>query len=190
MLKARIALGILALWSASFHQGCQDLKNSLTHLSYYPIRDMRQTVVIDPQRRDVVDPKWMTFVGPDSLSVPHIDVDRWMGEAPGYEAASKNLVAPPVDNPDSAMVRGDSLFHTFCWTCHGKTMAGDGPVAAQFMPPPDLLAQATRQRTDGFIFMYMRHGGVVMPSYGNAVSAKDAWDIVHYIRHMQKVSPR
>ena len=69
-------------------------------------------------------------------------------------------------------------------------MAGDGPVAAQFMPPPDLLAEATRKRTDGYMYMYMRHGGIVMPSYGNALSSKDAWDIVHYIRHMQKASPR
>ena len=32
--------------------------------------------------------------------------------------------------------------------------------------------------------------GAVMPSYGNAISARDAWSLVHYIRHMQKVSPR
>ncbi len=190
MLKTRLLLGVIALWSFSFQQGCQDATKALTHLSYYPIRDMRQTVVIDPQRRDPTNPKWQTFVGPDSLAVPmKLDVDRWLGEQP-YDAASKNLVAPAVDNMDSATVRGDTLFHTFCWTCHGMTMQGNGPVAAQFMPPPDLLAEPTRKRTDGFIFMYMRHGGVVMPSYGNAVSAKDAWDILHYIRHMQKMSPR
>jgi hypothetical protein len=58
------------------------------------------------------------------------------------------------------------------------------------MPPPDLLAQATRDRSDGFLYNYMRHGGVVMPSYGNALSAHDAWDVVHYLRYMQKASPR
>jgi mono/diheme cytochrome c family protein len=91
---------------------------------------------------------------------------------------------------DSAVVRGDSLYHTFCWTCHGMTMVGDGPVAQQFMPPPDLLAQTTRERTDGYLYMYMRHGGVVMPAYGNALSSRDAWDIVHYLRSMQQSSPR
>ena len=50
MLRSRLLLGVIALWSVSAHQGCQDLKKSLTHLAYYPIRDMRQTVVIDPQR--------------------------------------------------------------------------------------------------------------------------------------------
>ena len=188
MLRTSFVFGLIALWSVSFQQGCHDVKKSLTHLSYYPIRDMRQTVVIDPQRRDPTDPKWLTFVGPDSAAVPSIDVDRWQGDPP-YDAASKNLVAPPVTMPAS-IVHGDTLFHNFCWTCHGMKMAGDGPVAPMFMPPPDLLAAPTRARTDGYIYMYMRHGGVVMPSYGNALSSRDAWDILHYIRSMQKTSPR
>jgi mono/diheme cytochrome c family protein len=189
MLRGRILLGVIALWSVSAHQGCQDLKKSLTHLSYYPIRDMRQTIAIDPQRRDFNDPKWQTFNGPDSLAVPTIDVDRWVADAP-YTDVEKHVFMPAEPNEAAAVVRGDTLFHNFCFTCHGMTMAGDGPVAPMFMPPPDLLAEATRKRADGFIYMYMRHGGVVMPSYGNALSAHDAWDIVHYIRHMQKVSPR
>jgi mono/diheme cytochrome c family protein len=189
MLRTKLLLGVIALWSMSAQQGCQDLKKSLTHLNYYPIRDMRQSIVIDPQRGDPTHPKWIAFRGPDSLAVSNINTDRWMGEFP-YDLAVKNVVAPAEAHLDSAVVRGDTLFHTFCWTCHGMKMAGDGPVAATFMPPPDLLAEATRNRTDGFIYMYMRHGGVVMPSYGNAVSSRDAWDIVHYVRYMQKTSPR
>ena len=189
MLRTRLLLGVIMLWSVSAQQGCQDLKKSLTHLGYYPIRDMRQTVVLDPQRADPTHPKWITSRAPDSLAVSNIDTDRYMGEFP-YDLANKNLMAPAEAKLDSAVVRGDTLFHTFCWTCHGMKMAGDGPVAAQFMPPPDLLAEATRKRTDGFIYMYMRHGGVVMPSYGNALSSRDAWDIVHYVRSMQKSSPR
>ncbi|HTQ48473.1 MAG TPA: cytochrome c [Polyangiaceae bacterium] len=188
MLRTKLLLGVIALWSVSAHQGCEDVKRSITHLRYYPIRDMRQTVVIDPQRRDPTHPQWLSFTGPDSQAVPTMDVDRWQGDPP-YDAASKNVASPNVAM-DASVVRGDTLFHNFCWTCHGMAMAGDGPVAPMFMPPPDLLAAPTRARTDGYIFMYMRHGGVVMPSYGNAISAKDAWDIVHYIRAMQKANPR
>ncbi len=187
MLRSRLLIAFLALWSVSFQQGCNDLKKSLTHLTYYPIRDMRQTVVIDPQRKDPTNARWMPFRGPDSLSVPTIGRDRWLADPP-YDEAGAHLVAPPSD--DASVTRGDTLFHQICFTCHGMTMSGDGRVAPQFMPPPDLLAQATRERKDGFLYMYMRHGGVVMPSYGNALSSHDAWDLVHYIRHMQKVSPR
>ncbi|MCC6349869.1 MAG: cytochrome c [Candidatus Eisenbacteria bacterium] len=188
MLKPALLLGVLALWSVSFQQGCQDLKKSLTHLRYYPIRDMRQTIVIDPQRYDPTNGKWVTFRAPDSLAVSSIGQDRWIGSAPYDETAP--LIHDPTPVTDESIVRGDTLFRAICSPCHGKTMMGDGTVVPFFMPPPDLLAQATRDRSDGFIYSYMRYGGVVMPSYGNALSAHDAWDILHYLRHMQKVSPR
>ena len=180
MLKPIAFLALLALWSASFQQGCQDLKKSVTHLRYYPIRDMRQTVAIGTQRT--------TWGAPDSLSVPTIGRDPYFDELAPYEVAAAKMVAP--ESNDASVVSGDTLFHTICWTCHGKTLIGDGPVSSKFIPPPDLLAEVTRGRTDGYIYMYMRHGGAVMPSYGNALSSREAWDIVHYIRHMQKVSPR
>jgi len=188
MLRTRLLLGVLALWSVSFQQGCKDLSRSLFHLSYYPLRDMRQTVVIDPQRRDPTHEQWYTLIAPDSLAVPSAGRDRWVGMLP-YDEAAKNL-ANPQPATEASVVHGDSLFHQFCWTCHGKTLKGDGPVAATFMPPPDLLAAPTRARADGFLYTYIRHGGAVMPPYGNAVQAHDAWDIINYVRRMQKVSPR
>lgn len=174
-------LALIALWSVSFQQGCSDLKKSLTHLTYYPIRDMRQTIVVDPQR--------IGFDKPDSLSVPTIGRTPYESDPVPYEIAGKKLTEA-FPSSDVSIARGDSLFHTVCWSCHGKTLAGDGPIVAKFIPPPDLLAEGTRSRTDGYLWSYMRRGGAVMPAYGNAISAHDAWDIVHYIRHMQKVSPR
>jgi mono/diheme cytochrome c family protein len=180
MLKPALVLGLIALWSVSFQQGCQDLKKSLTHLTYYPIRDMRQTVAIDPQRS--------TWGAPDSLSVPIQGRDVYRDDTVPYDIAGAKLVAPA--STEASVARGDSLFRTVCWSCHGKTMLGDGPISAQFVPPPDLLGEGTRGRSDGYIYMYMRHGGAIMPSYGNLLTSHDAWSLVHYIRHMQKTSPR
>jgi mono/diheme cytochrome c family protein len=180
MLKPIAFLALLALWSASFQQGCEDAKKSVSHLAYYPVRDMRHTVAVGTQRT--------TWGAPDSLTVPTRGRDPYFDDPAPYDVAGVKMVAPP--STDATVALGDSLFHTICWTCHGKTLIGDGPVSAKFIPPPDLLAEGTRGRTDGFMYMYMRHGGAVMPSYGNALSSHDAWSIVHYIRHMQKVSPR
>ena len=47
----------------------------------------------------------------------------------------------PVAADDSSIARGEQKFMKTCAPCHGKTLAGDGPVAAQFMLPPDLLAE-------------------------------------------------
>lgn len=180
MLKPLALFAFLALWSASFQQGCQELKKSVTHLAYYPIRDMRQTVAIDPQRS--------TWGAPDSLTVPTIGRDPYVDDTAPYEIAAKRLKAPA--SSEVSVARGDSLYHTVCWSCHGKTLIGDGPITSAFIPPPDLLAEGTRGRTDGFMYMYMRHGGALMPAYGNVFSTHETWSIVHYIRHMQKVSPR
>ena len=190
MLKTLALCGLLALWSVSVQQGCNDLKKSVTHLRYYPIRDMRQTVAPDPQRPIWSEKGDVVWDGtPDSLSVPTIGADAYAAAAAPYDAVEKKIVGPP--STDASVAHGDSLFHTFCWTCHGKTMAGDGPVVAKGMiPPPDLLGESTRGKTDGFMYMYMRHGGAIMPSYGNQLSSYDAWSLIHYIRHMQKTSPR
>ena len=188
MLRPLAVLGLLALWSVSVQQGCNDLKKAVTHLKYYPIRDMRQTVAPDPQRGIWSEKGPVVWDGtPDSLSVPTIGVDAYAAAAMPYDAVEKKIVAPA--SSDASVAHGDSLFHVICWSCHGKTMAGDGPIAAKGIPATNLLSQQTRDRTDGFMYMYMRHGGAIMPSYGNVLSSRDAWSLVHYIRHMQKTSP-
>jgi mono/diheme cytochrome c family protein len=181
MLKASLALAvavILTLFTApSFQQGFKDAVNAFTHLRYYPIRDMRRSVALAPQK-GVHRP-------PDDASVPttgkEIAIDR--------DIAAETL-HNPIPTSDASVARGDSTFRKLCVPCHGQSMAGDGPVAAQFMPPPDLLAQQTRDRKDGYIYSYIRHGGVVMPSYGFQVSAEEAWHLVNFIRHHQKATPR
>ncbi|TMQ69092.1 MAG: cytochrome c [Candidatus Eisenbacteria bacterium] len=181
MLKgtlAVVALAILTMFGVpSVRHGARDLKNSWTRWSYFPIRDMRRSVALQPQK--------VVYRLPDDASVPtigkEVELDR--------DVAAEKL-HNPIPSSDASIARGDSLFHKLCVPCHGRSMAGDGPVAAQFMTPPDLLAQQTRERKDGFIYTYIRHGGVVMPSYGFQVSAEEAWHLVNFIRHQQKMSPR
>ena len=182
MPRRLLIIGLLALWSASFQNGCHDLQKSLTHLNYYPNRDMRRTIVIDPQR--------VSFRGPDSLAVPTIGRDLWnetMEKAP-YDKAKLAMKDPYVSDAGS-IVRGDTLYHRFCWTCHGMDMSGIGPVTDKYLPAANMLGDNARQQPDGYLYMYMRHGGAIMPSYGNAVSKRDAWDLIHYIRNMQKLTP-
>src|SRR5262245_58671698 len=53
----------MTLWAgATMSHGCKDARSSLTHLDYYPIRDMRRTVAVLPQK------VWLQV--PDSLTVP------------------------------------------------------------------------------------------------------------------------
>ena len=177
---AVIAVGLLTLMSlGSARQGLRDAWNAATHLGYYPYRDMRRTVALMPQK--------VSNRAPDSSSVP-VTGKAWQTDRDVLAATLVNPTAPA--DMDSSVARGERKFMHTCVPCHGPQMAGNGTVAPMFMPPPDLMAQPTRDRKDGYIYSYIRNGGVVMPSYGSAVSRSEAWDLINYIRHMQKVSPR
>jgi mono/diheme cytochrome c family protein len=177
---AALAVGLLTLMTlGSFRQGARDAWNAVTHWGYYPYRDMRTTVAIKPQ-------KTINRI-PDAESVP-VTGREWLTDRDRLAATLVNPTAPA--ELDSSIARGQRKFAITCTPCHGPQMRGDGTVAQQFMPPPDLLGPVTRGRRDGYIYSYIRNGGVVMPTYGPAVSASEAWDLVNYVRHMQKVSPR
>ncbi len=175
-----VAIGLLTVFVAgSARQGCQDLLRSATRLRYYPIRDMRYSVAVVPQK-DVLLP-------PDSASVPVGGIDRDLGR----DVLAKTLVNPtPPADLEAAVGRGERQFRKTCVPCHGADLAGNGPVANFFMHPPDLLSEVVRGRRDGYIYSYVRHGGIIMPSYGAQVTSGEAWDLVDYLRHLQQTSPR
>ena len=182
-LGAILGLVLVIFSLGTVKQGLDDAWNAVTHLKYYPIRDMRKSVVIIPNHT--------SLRGPDPESVPVTGKEVTYG-LEMIDLATK--LGATLHNPqaadDSSLARGQRKFMRTCVPCHGPNLAGDGPVAALFMQPPDLLAQPTRERADGYIYSYIRHGGAVMPSYGAQVTSQEAWDVINFVRHMQKTSPR
>ncbi len=183
ILGAVIAVFAVVFSIGSVQQSVKDGITAITHWTYYPYRDMRRTVAFIPNHGSLTPPAPGT--------VPTKGVERTYG-LEGVDLATKlgETLVNPVAADDSSLARGERKFIKTCVPCHGPQLAGDGPVAALFMPPPDLLGEATRQRRDGYLYSYMRHGGAVMPPYGAQVTAQEAWDVVNYVRHQQKVNPR
>ena len=188
MLKA--AAGFLVILAASVwvgattNHGCHDVRTAFTQLNYSAIRDMRRTVALMPQK--------VSMRAPDSLSVP-IGGREMMPDPAVLMANRPSIAARYVDSTavdDSSLARGERMFRRLCVPCHGAEMQGNGPVAAKFMPPPDLLGANTRGRTDGYIYTYIRFGGAIMPKYGHALTEGQTWDVIHYLRQRQKTSPR
>jgi len=178
MVRAAWILAFVALLAIGVQgQGCRDLVQSATRLAYFPKRDMRQAVALAPNK--------VMMAAPDSVSVP-VQGRAHVFDRDVLAATLRNPVAPT----DSSIARGERKFMRTCVPCHGATLVGNGPVAARFIPPPDLLNASSRGRTDGFIYAYIRYGGAVMPSYGGLVSSEEVWDLINYIRQMQRTSPR
>ena len=89
----------------------------------------------------------------------------------------------PVRPTPESIAAGRQDFAAFCTPCHGVGGKGDGPVAAKFIPPPDLTnAGLQKARTDGYWYSYIGVGGAVMPAYGEALSPRERWDVVNYVR--------
>jgi mono/diheme cytochrome c family protein len=99
------------------------------------------------------------------------------------EVAAKR--ANPIKPTAASVAIGKQHYTTFCAPCHGPEGKGGvtGPVAAKFIPPPDLTnAEFQRQRTDGFWHNYILAGGAVMPAYAEALSSEEAWHLVNFLR--------
>ncbi len=109
----------------------------------------------------------------------------------GYETLVKdslsatrlqNPVVPDELNADTAKF----LFETYCSPCHGLGAKGDGLVAPKFQQPPDLTTATYRRTSDGYFYFVMQRGRLVMPSYAEAVKARERWLIVNHVRTLQR----
>ena len=94
--------------------------------------------------------------------------------------------------PSGEARHGADLYDKYCWTCHGKSGKGDGPIAVAYKPKPHDLTDSVymSQRTDYDIFNAISLGGpavdrsVAMPAWGQVLSSQDVWDLVAYIRQL------
>ncbi len=94
----------------------------------------------------------------------------------------------PVPATAESVSRGEKLFAQHCAVCHGPMGAGDGIIIKKGLGfyPVNLTTAAVKQRTDGYLYAYIRYGGkVMMPAYGESIFEEDSWNVVNYIRELQ-----
>jgi mono/diheme cytochrome c family protein len=100
----------------------------------------------------------------------------------------------PLKPTPQNIAHGKELFDTDCMPCHGETGHGDGPVAhllhAHGFDPKDLMTGVTKNLPDGYIYGYIRDGGIHMPSYGDAMNSDERWDVVMYVRQLEAGAPK
>jgi mono/diheme cytochrome c family protein len=94
-------------------------------------------------------------------------------------------LANPVPPSPASLQRGQLLFDTYCIVCHGPAGHADGTVVPKFVPPPDLTLDASKQRSDGYIYAMIKQGRAIMPKYGDKIRGLDRWNVVNYVRKLQ-----
>ena len=97
-----------------------------------------------------------------------------------------NPLLRKTDDLSENIYEGKKIYETFCIVCHGEKGKGDGYIMDKYPPPPDITSKDYFERKDGFFFHVITFGGALMPGYGYATSAKERWQMVLYLRELQK----
>jgi mono/diheme cytochrome c family protein len=99
-------------------------------------------------------------------------------------AALKN----PVPATPESVSNGGAVFTKQCVACHGASGKGDGSMAAKLKSKPSDLTDAewTHGPSDGEIFTLIRDGAknAGMKAFRGALSDRQMWDLVNYIRSL------
>jgi mono/diheme cytochrome c family protein len=113
--------------------------------------------------------------GADDQAVPEMKL----------EAMTVKLHNPLQATPEN-LRHGEQLFLTNCSPCHGIGGAGDGSVVHLLAhKPANLMTGVSKNLPDGYIYGYIRNGGIWMPSYNDVMSSTERWQVVVYLRDLQ-----
>jgi mono/diheme cytochrome c family protein len=119
---------------------------------------------------------------PDALPIKN-------GELPMSRAEASKALHNPLKPTEENIAHGKELFSTYCAVCHGMGAKGDGPVAYWLTIPPANLTSVTTSQTDGYLYGTIRDGGIVMPSYADAMTPKERWQVVLFVRYLAGSKP-
>ena len=100
----------------------------------------------------------------------------------------------PVPLTPAVVAEARAHFADHCASCHGNDGKGKTSLGQSFYPKaPDMTSPETQDQSDGALFATIENGIRLtgMPAWGNgtAESAYGSWTLVHFIRHLPKLTP-
>lgn len=97
------------------------------------------------------------------------------------------FVSNPLPLSDEGLNRGRERYQIFCLPCHGETGDGQSVIRERSgIPSANLLDERIRQLPDGQIYSVITDGLGLMADYSSQISPEDRWQIIHYLRSLQR----
>ena len=101
--------------------------------------------------------------------------------------ASADNLNNPLKNDATATESGKRTFRMLCVICHGAKGKGDGMGGAGLTPKPtDLTSAKVQSQSDGALFWKLTNGKPPMASYETALPENKRWELINYIRTLNK----
>ena len=108
--------------------------------------------------------------------------------------ADMHKMSNPIPSTPEVLHEAESHFADHCASCHGNDGKGQTEIGQHLYPKaPDMTLADTQGLSDGELFATIENGVRLtgMPGWGNgtAESAYGSWTLVHFIRHLPKLTP-
>jgi mono/diheme cytochrome c family protein len=97
----------------------------------------------------------------------------------------------PIPASPRVIAEGLAHFADHCASCHANDGSGQTSIGRKLYPrAPDMRGAATQGLTDGELFYIIENGVRLtgMPAWGGPDSAEGSWHLVHFIRHLPRLT--
>lgn len=98
----------------------------------------------------------------------------------------------PFQETPNILAEARAHFADHCALCHANDGSGQTTIGQHLYPKaPDMRQPQTQNLSDGEIY-YIIHNGIRltgMPAWGDPRHDEDSWKLVHFIRHLPKLTP-
>lgn len=129
------------------------------------------------------------LTGATLFCLSFISVNQGTQDAPWVAPKEADSLKNPLKDNALAITKGKALYTQMCVVCHGAKGKGDGAAGAALKPKPtDFSSPASSSQTDGALYWKLTEGKKLMTSYKKILKDEQRWQLINYMRELQKTT--